>query len=47
MSDRELSRLELLRDLDQRRLTTAATAQLFELERRQVFRRPLDSLRPL
>ena len=28
MSDRELRRLEVLRDLDQKRLTTAAAAQL-------------------
>src|ERR1700755_2666712 len=34
----ELSRLEVLRGLDQRRLTTVATAQLLGLERRQVFR---------
>jgi len=34
MSDGELSRLEVLRDLDQKRLTTSAAA----LERRQVFR---------
>ena len=38
MSDGELSRLEVLRDLDQRRLTAAAAAQLLGLERRQVFR---------
>ena len=38
MSDGELGRLEVLRDLDQRRLTTAAAAQLLGLERRQVFR---------
>ena len=38
MSDGELGRLEVLRDLDQRRLTTAASAQLLGLERRQVFR---------
>jgi hypothetical protein len=38
MSDGELSRLEVLRDLDQRRLTTAAAAQLLGLGRRQVFR---------
>ena len=31
-------RLEVLRDLDQRRLTSAAAAQLLGLERRQVFR---------
>ena len=38
MSDRELGRFEVLRDLDQRRLTTPAAAQLLGLERRQVFR---------
>src|SRR5215472_3397152 len=38
MSDGELSRLEVLRDLHQRRLTTAAAAQLLGLGRRQVFR---------
>jgi Winged helix-turn helix len=38
MSDGELRRLEVLRDLDQRRLTTEAAAQLLRLERRQVFR---------
>ena len=38
MSDKELARLEVLRDLDQRRLTPAAAAQLLGLERRQVFR---------
>jgi hypothetical protein len=38
MSDGELTRLEVLRDLDQRRLTTAAAGQLLGLERRQVFR---------
>jgi hypothetical protein len=38
MSDGELTRLEVLRDLDQRRLTTEAVAQLLGLERRQVFR---------
>jgi hypothetical protein len=38
MSDGELSRLEVLRDLDRRRLTTAAAGQLLGLERRQVFR---------
>ena len=38
MSDGELTRLEVLRDLDQRRLTTEAAAQLLRLERRQVFR---------
>ena len=39
ISDRELRRLEVLSDLDQKRLTTAAAAQLLGLERRQVFRR--------
>src|SRR5215472_8414428 len=38
MSDGELSRLEVLRDLDRKRLTTQAAAQLLGLERRQVFR---------
>ena len=38
MNDGELARLEVLRDLDQRRLTTTAAAQLLGLERRQVFR---------
>ena len=38
MSDGELSRLEVLRDMDQRRLTTEAATQLLGLERRQVFR---------
>jgi hypothetical protein len=38
MSDRELLRLEVLRDLDQKRLTTKAAGQLLGLERRQVFR---------
>jgi hypothetical protein len=38
MSDGELTRLEVLRDLDQRRLTTVAVGQLLGLERRQVFR---------
>jgi hypothetical protein len=38
MSDGELSRLEVLRDLDQKRLTTEAAAELLGLERRQVFR---------
>jgi hypothetical protein len=38
MSDGELTRLEVLRDLDQSRLTTDAAAQLLGLERRQVFR---------
>jgi hypothetical protein len=38
MSDRELRRLEVLQDLDRRRLTPAAVGQLLGLERRQVFR---------
>jgi hypothetical protein len=38
MSDGELARLEVLRDLDQRGLTSEAAAQLLGLERRQVFR---------
>src|ERR1019366_4466329 len=38
MSDGELTRLEVLRDLDQRRLTITAAAQLLGLERRQGFR---------
>jgi hypothetical protein len=38
MSDEELSRLEVLRALDQKRLTTEAAAQLLRLERHQMFR---------
>jgi predicted DNA-binding protein (UPF0251 family) len=38
MSDGELTRLEVLRDLDQRRLSVKMAAQLLGLERRQVFR---------
>jgi hypothetical protein len=38
MSDGELTRLEVLRDLDQRRLTSAAAGRLLALERRQTFR---------
>jgi len=38
MSDKELSRLEILRDLASGRLTTPAAAQLLGLERRQVQR---------
>ena len=38
MSDGELSRLEVVRDLDHRRLTADAASQLLGLERRQVFR---------
>src|SRR5215213_3964086 len=38
MSDKELARLEVLRDLAQQRLTPTAAGQLLGLERRQVFR---------
>src|SRR5262249_31736640 len=38
MSDGELRRVEVLEDLDRRRLTPAAAGQLLGLERRQVFR---------
>ena len=38
MSDKELSRLEILRDLGSGRLTTSAAADLLGLERRQVQR---------
>jgi hypothetical protein len=38
MSDREVTRLEVLRDLDCGRLTTVAAAGLLGLERRQIFR---------
>jgi hypothetical protein len=38
MSDGELARLEVQRDVDRRRLTSVAAAQLLGLERRQVFR---------
>ena len=38
MSDGELTRLEVLRDLDQRRLTIEAARQLLRLSRRQLFR---------
>jgi Winged helix-turn helix len=38
MSDGELTRIEVLRDLDQERLTATAARQLLGLERRQVFR---------
>ena len=38
MSDGKLTRLEVLRDLDQRRLTPEVAARLLRLERRQVFR---------
>ena len=38
MSETELSRLDVIRDLDRERLTVAAAAELLKLERRQVFR---------
>jgi transposase len=38
MSDKELGRLEVLRDLDHQRLTAAAAAELLGLGRRQVLR---------
>jgi hypothetical protein len=38
MSDRELTRFDVLRDMDRGRLTAPAAAQLLRLERRQVFR---------
>nr|WP_246842010.1 helix-turn-helix domain-containing protein [Caulobacter sp. FWC26] len=38
MSDKELSRLEVLRDLTSGRLTVAAAGELLGLERRQVLR---------
>lgn len=38
MSDKELSRLEILRDFTSGRLTTPAAAELLGLERRQVQR---------
>ena len=38
MSDGELTRLEVLRDLDEGRLTTEAARQLLALSRRQLFR---------
>jgi hypothetical protein len=44
LSDGELTRLEVLRDLDGRRLTIEAAAQLLGLGRRQVFR-PLRAYR--
>ena len=37
MSHGELTRLDVLRDLDQSRLTTDAAVQLLGLERRQMF----------
>jgi len=36
MSDVGLTRLDVLKDLDQRRLTTTAAAQLLGIERRRV-----------
>jgi predicted DNA-binding protein (UPF0251 family) len=44
MSDKEITRLEVLRDLDQRRLRPTAAAQLMGLERRQVFRLLKDNI---
>jgi hypothetical protein len=38
MSDGELARFEVLRDVDQRRLTVTAAARLLRLQHRQVFR---------
>ena len=38
MSEAELSRLDVVRDLERGRLTVAAAAELLRLERRQVFR---------
>jgi hypothetical protein len=38
MSDGELTRLEVMRDLAQRRLTTESAALLLRLERRKAFR---------
>jgi hypothetical protein len=38
MSERELTRFEVLRDLEQQRLTITAATELLGLERRQVFR---------
>ena len=38
MSDKELARLEVLRDLDSQRLTAAAAAQLLGVSRRQTLR---------
>ena len=38
MSEAELSRLDVVRDLERGRLTAAAAAELLRLERRQVFR---------
>jgi hypothetical protein len=38
MSDGELTRLEVLRDLDRGRLTTEAAAQLLRLKGRQIYR---------
>jgi hypothetical protein len=38
MSETELSRLDVIRDVDRGRMTVAATSGLLALERRQVFR---------
>lgn len=38
MSDRELSKLDVMRDLAEGRLTSAAAAQILGLQRRQIFR---------
>ena len=38
MSHGELTRLQVLRDLDQKRVTTEAATQLLGLDRRQAFR---------
>lgn len=38
MSDIELTRLQVLRDLDNRVVTTTGAGQLLRLERRQIFR---------
>ena len=38
MSETELSRLDVIRDVDRGRMTVAAAADLLALERRQVFR---------
>src|SRR5712664_2158383 len=38
MSDKELARLDVLRDLDHQRLTASAASEIMELGRRQVLR---------
>jgi hypothetical protein len=45
MSDRELQRLEVLRDLDRRRLTPAAAGQLLGLDDRHQVLRLLQAYR--